>query len=408
MQSGRKSGGNIPVKRKMSLSPRKKKPPAEGEELESTPSMTSRISRLLRGESGESNDEAPAGEAPEAPVSVTKRRAFLHGERGSIFSGLGEASIGRNEESSTPPPSNFVLKEDFRNVEHLRMLSKLIGVEISVAVGDDRKDSEEKMLTRMERMEAALELTAAKTNEIFDYLHECALGSSGPAPGLQRVDNDDPYDAKKDPLVLAPQHDAPVAKTNAGDPLLSAAVAATPPSPSMRVTLDPPSVAAAEAPLSVVVPSVYDRAAYVHRDLKASLSRMDLTQAKGGQEQALWEEPVAPSPVVHKIGAITGQERKRVRRSRQGRADAGGALRPSSLVASLADGVSDLAEGITEGVSELASNVARPIQANVVRPIQDNVVRPIGVGVQALASIGQATTPLGLTDGLVAPRAEDI
>ena len=31
-------------------------------------------------------------------------------------------------------------------------------------------------------------------------------------------------------------------------------------------------------------------------------------RAKGGQEQALWEEPEAPAPVVRKIGA--GKERK--------------------------------------------------------------------------------------------------
>ena len=33
-----------------------------------------------------------------------------------------------------------------------------------------------------------------------------------------------------------------------------------------------------------------------------------LAQAKGGQEQALWEEPEAPAPVVRKIGA--DKERK--------------------------------------------------------------------------------------------------
>ena len=149
---------------------------------------------------------------------------------------------------------------------------------------------------------------------------------------------------------------------------------------------DPPSELAAEAPLSLIVPSPYERSAYVHGDLKASLSRTDLTQTKGGQEQALWEEPVVPSPVVRKIGVFPAQERKRVRRSRQqGRADA---LQPSSLVASLVDSASDLAEGVGELSRELASNV----------------VRPIGVGVQALASIGRSSPPVGLTDGLVAPE----
>ena len=406
--SGRRSSSPM---RSLSLSPRKKKPPPampnEGEELElePTPSLTSKISRLLRGDSKEDapTEAAAAGAAPTSPG--TKRRAFLHhhDKPSSIFAGLGEKASERGDRGGEST-CNFVLKSDFRDEPHLRRLAKLIGAEIAGMVDERRADQE--MLTRMESLEKMLELTHLKTHEIYNYLHECAQAPES-APWLQRVDSqvgsdsgaEEPYDTKKGPLVLAPQGDAPPAPEAIAATPPSPTITTSPPSPSMRPREeppleDPPSEPSEEAPLSGIVPSPYERGAYVHRDLKASLSRMDLTQTNGGQEQALWQEPAAPSPVVRKIGAIPAQERKRVRRSRQARAHGGaGALRPTSLVTSLADGVRDGVNDLAEDVSELASNVARPIQ--------DNVVRPIGVGVQALASIGQESR---LTDGLVAPQ----
>ena len=67
-----------------------------------------------------------------------------------------------------------------------------------------------------------------------------------------------------------------------------------------------PSLATASSPLQKVRASanpspVLERGgAYAHREL---------AQAKGGQEQALWEEEAPAAPVVRKIGA--GKERKR-------------------------------------------------------------------------------------------------
>ena len=404
-----------PARRRMTLSPRKKKPLVEGEVQEPTLSVTSRVTRLLRGDSKEdaATEAAVAGGAPASPgavgpeVSVSKRRASLHARPGSIFAGLDEENPvkgARGGESTC----KFLLKSDFRDEQNMRRLAKLIGSEIAETVDEHEAEAEMlarmEMQARMEKLEETLNTTAAKTHEIYEYLDTTAsktqeiydylqrVGSQDLRVGSQAVNSDteEPYDTKKDPLILAPQDDAPPA------PVAIAATPpspTTPPSPSMRPREDPPedspSDPAAEAPLSLIVPSTYERSAYVHRDLKASLSRMDLSQTKGGQEQALWEEPVVPSPVVRKIGAFPAQERKRVRRTRQGRADT---LGPSSLVASLADGVSDLAEGVGELSRELASSVARPI----------------GVGVQALASIGQSSPPLGLTDGLVAPEKRSV
>ena len=54
-------------------------------------------------------------------------------------------------------------------------------------------------------------------------------------------------------------------------------------------------------PASANPSPVHERGgAYAHREL---------AQAKGGQEQALWEEEAPAAPVVRKIGA--GKERKR-------------------------------------------------------------------------------------------------
>ena len=202
--------------------------------------------------------------------SIARRRARLQGTGESFFARVDT----KVDTSSRDSACNFLLKSDFRDTQHLRSLAKLIAADIREKVGGKRK-AETEILARIDRLELTLASVSGKTNEIFEYMHECALGSKEPAPGLRKPDStDDDNDDLSGGGV---------------SPLEGVAACLAPARPTTRPSLQP-----ADACLSSNAPTSSD--------------------ARGGQEHALWEEPVAASAVVHKIGA--GKERRRVRRSR--------------------------------------------------------------------------------------------
>ena len=69
--------------------------------------------------------------------------------------------------------------------------------------------AEEEMRTKIDKLAETLEVTKLKTDEIYDYLQECAQ-DSGPLSRQGSTDTElDQLDAIKGALVSAPQGDPP-------------------------------------------------------------------------------------------------------------------------------------------------------------------------------------------------------